>query len=98
MCSDFEAMGRTTVEAFWYGCPVLGRNTGGTPELVKDGVTGYLFNSIDELAVLMKNIVNEEIIGMVENAQAFAIDNFTEEKYGQKIESIYESVIPNYNE
>ena len=49
MCSSCEGFGRVTVEAMQRGIPVIGLNTGGTSELVKDGFNGYLFNSIQEI-------------------------------------------------
>lgn len=93
MCSDNEAMGRTTIEAFWNGCPVLGRNTGGTPELVKDNETGYLFNTVEELASLMGKVAKTDNLQIIENARRFAMQNFTEEEYGKKIEAIYQIVM-----
>ena len=95
MCSDNEAMGRTTIEAFWNGCPVLGRNTGGTPELVKNGETGYLFDTVEELANLMKNVVKVDNSQIIKNARQFALQNFTEEGYGKKIEAVYQVVMGN---
>ena len=93
MCSENEAMGRTTVEAFWNGCLVLGRNSGGTSELVKDGVTGYLYNTTKELAVLMSSVINKDNSILVNNARNFAIENFTEENYGKTIDSIYQTIL-----
>lgn len=93
MCSDNEAMGRTTIEAFWSGCPVLGRNTGGTKELVHNCETGYLFDTVDELAELMQNIVKMDNTKLINNARQFALSNFTEEEYGKKIENVYRTII-----
>lgn len=42
MPSRFEAFGRTTLEYMLLGKPVVGSNSGGTPELIEPGVTGYL--------------------------------------------------------
>lgn len=95
MCSENEAMGRTTIEAFWNGCPVLGRNTGGTPELIDNGETGFLFDSIEELSSLMQDIVKKDNTKIIEKAREFAIQNFTEEKYGKKIEIVYKTVMDN---
>lgn len=39
-----EAFGRVIIEAYSYGVPVIGSNRGGIPELIIEGVTGYLFN------------------------------------------------------
>ena len=93
MCSDNEAMGRTTIEAFWNGCPVLGRNTGGTPELICGGENGYSFDTTDELADLMRQVAHQDNSKVIENARNFALQNFTEEEYGKKIEEVYRTVM-----
>jgi glycosyltransferase involved in cell wall biosynthesis len=38
-----ETFGRTTIEAFAKGTPVIGSRIGGTAELIDEGVTGWLF-------------------------------------------------------
>lgn len=48
MCSRAEGFGRVTVEAMANGIPVMGYNSGGTAELVKDGYNGYLFSNLEE--------------------------------------------------
>jgi glycosyltransferase involved in cell wall biosynthesis len=40
----FETFGRTVVEAFSQGTPVLAADLGGMSELVEDGITGYCFS------------------------------------------------------
>jgi FkbM family methyltransferase len=51
-CSKNEAFGRSTVEALMMGKPVIGTNSGGTVELIDDGVDGFLYSpgNVDELA------------------------------------------------
>ncbi|MFV9510457.1 glycosyltransferase family 4 protein [Tepidibacillus sp. LV47] len=39
-----EPFGRILIEAFQFGKPVIASNRGGIPEVVEDGVTGYIFN------------------------------------------------------
>lgn len=43
MCSKNEAFGRVTLEAMLLGKPVIGTNTGGTKELIKNGYNGFLY-------------------------------------------------------
>ncbi len=47
----FETFGRTIVEAFSQGTPVLAADLGGVPELVEEGVTGYRFAAGDAEAL-----------------------------------------------
>jgi len=45
MCSHSEAFGRVTVEAMKFGLPVIGANSGGTRELIREGWNGLLYPS-----------------------------------------------------
>ena len=45
VCSWCETFGRVTVEAMLAGLPVVGTDAGGTPEIIRDGETGYLYPS-----------------------------------------------------
>ncbi|MEZ9909397.1 glycosyltransferase family 4 protein [Vibrio sp. 10N.261.51.A3] len=47
--SRYEGMGQVTVEAMASGKPVVGANNGGIPEVVENGVTGFIFEG-DDLA------------------------------------------------
>lgn len=51
-----EPLARVIFESFCHGVPVIGSSTGGTPELVKNGHNGLLFNAgnSEELAIVLK--------------------------------------------
>jgi glycosyltransferase involved in cell wall biosynthesis len=46
--SRTETLGLVLLEAMAAGCPVVAARSGGIPDIVTDGVNGYLFNPADE--------------------------------------------------
>lgn len=93
MCSENEGLGRVTIEAMFYGCLVIGRNSGGTKEIVNNEVTGLLFNNLKECAILMNKCSQENYTTIIENAQEYAKSNFSKEDYGKKILTVYKKVL-----
>jgi len=60
ICSRSEAFGRVTIEGLLSGCIVIGSNSGFTPEIIKDGKTGYLYEPYNPDSLATKIIfVNE---------------------------------------
>jgi glycosyltransferase involved in cell wall biosynthesis len=58
MCSEAEGFGRVTAEFMSWGKPVIGRNSGATPEILEDGVNGLLYDgSIKDLVLVMKRLI-----------------------------------------
>ena len=57
-CSQKEAFGRVTVENMMAGMLVIGANSGGTPEIITDGVNGLLYESdnYENLAKVIKQV------------------------------------------
>jgi glycosyltransferase involved in cell wall biosynthesis len=80
VCSDCEAFGRVTVEALKSGRPVVGTRSGGTTELISDGVNGLLFTpgNAQELAAALLRLANEPglLTTLSENASAGVKDRF----------------------
>lgn len=58
-----EAFGRVTVEAMGSGVPVIGANSGGTVELIKNKETGLLYCQGDY------RDLSEKICQFIENAE-----------------------------
>ena len=92
MCSKYEAFGRVTAEAMLNDCLVIGRNSGGTPELIEHGKTGFLFNTNDELTVLMEKVLSMDTTDIRDRAKEKAINSFTEEVSAEQLKLVYDSL------
>ena len=97
MCSKIEAMGRVTVESMAYGCLVIGRDIGGTSELIEEGVTGLKFKTIEELAEKMRYVAHNDVSDMIKAAQEFALNNFCESDYARFMMNTYQDLRHRYH-
>ena len=97
VCSKKEAFGRVTVEAMMSMMPVIGSNTGGTKELIKDGFNGLLYEqgNYHDLANKIKYLLEnkDKIKEMGTNAYNFAKENFTAKKNADEIYKLYKEVL-----
>lgn len=97
MCSIAEPYGRVTVEAQMAGCLVIGSDSGATPELIKDGETGYLYESGNPEALAEKIITairNPELSRKIAKAgQKYACKRYTKERNLREILDIYDEVL-----
>ena len=93
MCSENEGLGRVSIEAMFYGCLVIGRNSGGTKDFVFDGKTGLLFNDMDGCVSAMQKAAETDHQEIIRYARQFARENFSIENYGEKILNVYEKVL-----
>jgi len=80
-----EGLGRVVVEAMATGTPVVGSRVGGIPEMVQDGVTGFLVPPGDEeaLAERLRWVLKypREAEAMGHRAREFARSFFSSEAY-----------------
>lgn len=99
VCSKCEGFGRITIEAMMSMNPVIGANAGATPELVKDGYNGLLYeqgNSFDLARKIRYFLDNpSEVERMGNNAFDWS-KNFTDTKNAEQIENIYYSLIDHF--
>ena len=97
MLSRREAFGRVTVEYMLNYMPVIGVNSGATPEIVDDGVTGYVCPLNDEeyiAAVMRKFIDNPELLSEMGNkGRERAVKNFSLERNTDEIYSLYQEIL-----
>lgn len=92
-CSLIEGLGRTVIEAMFYGCPVIARNNGGTVDFVSDGINGFLYDTEEECIEKIKYVASNDVSSMILKAQETAIEGFSIEDYGMKIERLYQDVL-----
>lgn len=84
-----EAFGRVTIEAMLSGMVVVAYNGGANPELIENGITGYLYSNSLEFIEIIKNIKdNPSILDSIrKNAYSYAC-KFTLSDSSNKIEKI----------
>lgn len=93
--SHFEGFGRMTAEACFDGCIVIGKNSGGTQEILSQ-TGGFLYNTPNELLHFMEKTATfsaETYHSIAKKAQETAQEIFSVEGYTQKIYSIYTRVL-----
>ncbi len=92
-----EGISNTILEAMACGIPVIATNVGGTPELIDDGKTGFLFHprKYDELSRKLSfyfnnpsALINHGLHGNQRAREMFSISSMV-----KKYEEIYESLL-----
>ncbi len=95
VCSAAEAFGRVTVEGMLAGVLLIGSDTGGTPELIRDGITGYLYHYGDPESLCEKlyEAVSEKEKSkkLARQGQKYAMENFDYKKCEEKMMKLFEN-------
>lgn len=91
----YDNLPNTALESFQYSKPVIASNIGSLPELVEDGVNGYLFEAgnAEQLAEKIKLLDDDkkvEIMGA--NSRSKLEDRFAPEKHYQALIDLFEKV------
>ena len=84
-----EACPVTPLELGMCGTPVIAYPTGGTKELIKDGVNGFLVNNVEE----MIEKVQEAYLLDRKQCHLFTKENFSSEKMAKEYLKVYERQI-----
>lgn len=89
VCSRIEAFGLVTLEAMFMKKPVIGTNSGGTPEQIREGFNGLLYEPENyyQLANKIEYLIDHrrEIKRLGKNGYTSIKKNLTKEKYGKKV-------------
>ena len=97
VCSKKEAFGRVTVEAMSHGLPIIGADTGGTKEIISDGINGLLYEQgkpvslAEKIKYLILNADCREKIGKEAKRYVrsrYSVQNNAKEIYECYLESI----------
>jgi len=96
LASVKEGLGVSLLEAGSYGVPIVATNVGGIPEIVKDGVTGFLVPPRDSKALTEKIVYmlahRPEANIMGQQAKEWVRSNFSVEQMADSYVLLYESV------
>lgn len=88
-----EALGFSAMEALSLGKPIVASRSGGLPELVEDGVTGFIVEKrdVDGLVEAVKTLSGDSGLKakMGQAALARHKAEFTVEKFGERMEAAY---------
>lgn len=97
MSSTDEAFGLVTIEAMRDGLLVTGADTGATPEIIEDGVTGLLYGQGDPESLADRLIWAyehpSECVAIIRNGRRAFEERFTEDVNCGNICEVYEDVL-----
>jgi glycosyltransferase involved in cell wall biosynthesis len=91
-----EPFGRTIIEAYHYGVPVIASRRGAIPELIDEGKTGYLYDADESdsfLGVIGKIADNPASLSRMRDNCYKQSKNFTAERTTAKYVELYESML-----
>lgn len=79
LSTHYEGLPISIIEALSYGLPVIASNVGGNDELVENNVNGYLVNSIYEMNLAIRKLINNpsEVKRLGLNSQKKYMSEFT---------------------
>jgi glycosyltransferase involved in cell wall biosynthesis len=90
-CSYFESFGQVALESLACGVPVVGYNSGGTADIVRNQKNGYLlYNNTEIASQIIEISKNNSLLSSLSiNARNNVIDNFTIDSASKKYLKLY---------
>ena len=86
-----ESFGLIPVEAMSTGCPIIASDRGSMPELISNGVNGFICTDIDHYKSAIRNIMNGAIKS--EDCRSYALKHFNMERVALDYIKLYERSI-----
>ncbi len=97
LMSEKESFGLVLLEAMVHGVPCIGTNIGGIPEVIQDGVNGYIVEKGDTglAAEKLYELLNDDEIRqeMGENAIRIIREHFETNRIVDQYEDLYASIL-----
>lgn len=84
-----EPFGLTLIESMACGTPVIAFGLGSIPEIIVDGKTGFIVNSLDEMVEAVKNLDKIKR----RDCRKHVLENFSAQKMAEGYESVYHQII-----
>ena len=95
--SEWEAFGRTLVEAMALGTPVVASRAGGHVEIIDDGRTGLLVspNDPDAFATAAYRVLTDVALAgrLTEEGRKGALDRYSLENHVRRVTAIYDGLL-----
>jgi glycosyltransferase involved in cell wall biosynthesis len=95
--SASESFGLAALEAMACGTPVVASNAGGIPEVVEDGVSGFLLpvGATEQMAEAGVRILQDDALrkNMRASARRIAVEKFSADAIVPRYEALYERVL-----
>ena len=99
LTSDNEGLPVAVIEALASACPVVSTRVGGVPELINEGVTGYITppGDSDQLAdTLIKALDNmDQLREMGRKGQRDVLERYNSRRLVRDIDSLYQELLKN---
>lgn len=96
-CTPIECLGLSTVQAMACKKPAIGSNINGVPEVIVDGLTGFLVepNNPDELAEKVSLLLEDEALRnrMGTAGRQRAAEHFDRERLAQQLLDLYRELL-----
>jgi N-acetyl-alpha-D-glucosaminyl L-malate synthase BshA len=97
LLSEKESFGLVALEAMACGVPCIGTNVGGIPEVIEDGVTGFVCNlgDIEEFSAKAIRLLSDpDLYQQLSEHSVLAVkEKFAAQKIVEEYEAIYEQVL-----
>lgn len=92
--STFETQGLTVIEAMAAKIPVMVKNDEAFYGVVKDNVTGFIFEQDKDLADLLKRVINnKDLLSFVSKNAYDVIEKFSSNSFIKNIENLYKNFV-----